>query len=279
MKKWNELRRRLPVSVFQTASLYATFACYYIILSVFPAGMFAVTVLPHLSLPFEIWQSSFLPPEMLQALDYLRHAMQQVSSPPIFSFSVIIWIWSASKGIHAVSQGFDAVLQAKQEDRMLRKRIVSMLNFLLLSVSLLLTMLIQVFGRQILDLLQQQLPFLSSFLLHFRTLWSFLFLTGVFAVLYRIHPNSPLPFRICLYGGMLCAAGWICFSFLFSIYVTYFSGQYRILGNLGALLLTSIWLRYCMMMLFLGISFSKFRWESKCSVVKSLISLFKDIHE
>ena len=53
-------------------------------------------------------------------------------------------------------------------------------------------------------------------------------------------------------GALFTGAGWILFSYIFSVYINNFSNYSRIYGSLTAIVLLMLWLYSCMTILLYG---------------------------
>ena len=58
---------------------------------------------------------------------------------PPFTFilnieNIILWLWTASKGIWSISKGFDAILTRENPQSFLKKRLISVLHFIILNI-------------------------------------------------------------------------------------------------------------------------------------------------
>ena len=285
MKTIKTLKKLLQKSSCRTASLYTSCACYYIILSILPAFLFLLSLLSFLPLSQEaVWRflQTVIPEPLVKPITDLIRMVQRETTVPLFSVSALIWVWSASKGIFFIADGMDAVLRIPIGQSFVRKRVSAMLRFLMLSLSLVLTALLYLFGERLLAVSADLLPGLSDFLLtvvHHRVISSFVLLSVIFSLVYRLHPGAELKYPYCLSGGAATAAGWLLFTWMFSIYVNHFSSQYRLFGEIGTLLLLSVWLRYCILILLYGIKYAALRSKGHKSMLRYIQLLFRNIHE
>ena len=94
-----------------------------------------------------------------------------------------------------------------------------------------------------------------------RSVIFFLALTVLFATAYKALAKSRLSFVQQLPGAALAAAGWILYSFGYSIYIRYFSRYSALYGSLGAVMLLMLWLYMCMNILLCGALFNRLRSE------------------
>ena len=120
---------------------------------------------------------------------------------------------------------------------------------------LLITLVLNVFGTSLLQLLPLQdlsiLQFLWE-LVDSRFLLMLFLQTGLFTAMFMALPNQHNTFRDSLPGALLASAGWLVFSDLYSIYVENFSGYANVYGSVYAVALSMLWLYFCISIVFYG---------------------------
>ena len=234
MKRWNNLRKLWAPFSESRASVYAASACYYILLSILPSALLFMSLLPNLPISFrtwEIWFSQLLPEPFQPVAAYVLEQIERSEAFPYLSLSALTVLWSASKGIIAITDGLNAVLCHEEPVDFFRKRVLGMRSFLFFMLLLILLLI----GQTI----------LSGY-------FAFALLILLFAMLYRFLPGRKLPFRCSILGGAFTATGWITVSWLFSVYVDHFDRYHRLYGTIGLLILACIWLQICILMILYG---------------------------
>ena len=73
-----------------------------------------------------------------------------------------------------------------------------------------------------------------------------------FALIFTFLPNGCNRFRDTLPGALLASAGWLIFSWGFSVYVERFAGLQNIYGSVYSVALGMLWLYFCLCILFYG---------------------------
>lgn len=81
---------------------------------------------------------------------------------------------------------------------------------------------------------------------------SFVFVSGLFAGLYRAAPNADVPWPHAATGGILAAAGLALLQWLFSEYVIGFAAYRIVYGAFAALPIFLVWLHLCWSVVLLG---------------------------
>lgn len=229
MRIWNTLRPIwLPFHSSQ-ATLYASSACFYLLLSFAPALMLLFTLSdPRWLLP----ALELVPSALRPVLTALLRSLRENGTIMTRSLSGMVVLWSAARGSRSVMEGVYHVLHHQPSP--LRRRVFGLILLLaLLPVCLLLRF------------FQQGAPGL-------RLLFPALPLSICFSLLYWSGARRTIRYRWCLAGGLLGGGSWMLFSWLYSLYIQWFSGTVRIYGALGLLLLAVIWLRICVLLLLYG---------------------------
>lgn len=136
-----------------------------------------------------------------------------------------------------------------------QKWLISFFCSLLLLACILATLLMQVFGTSLYDSAVSHgwraAGFLLS-LLQVRWILSFGLLTLVFCLLYTVLPYRRYRFLQNLPGALITTAGWLIFSSLFGFYVDNFSNYSSLYGSLTVVIITMLWIYFCMNLIFCG---------------------------
>lgn len=126
-----------------------------------------------------------------------------------------------------------------------------------LFVILLASLVLIVLGSTINDFLSphlKSLPDIIGIIYHLRYILIFMFLTVLFALIYRNFPNisrsehKEYGFRSQLPGAFLCTVSWYVLSFGISVYVSDFNG-FSVYGGLTRIAVIMIWFYFLMVCL------------------------------
>lgn len=238
--------------------VHAANAGYFIILSVFPALVLTVSLLRYTTLDIHdllgllegLLPQALLPDAELLILDTYRTA-----SKAVVGLSALTALWSASRGIYGLLTGLNAVYGVSENRGWLYTRLISVVYTFAFLLVLLLTLVLHVFGTEVVELLKaSRLPFFR-FLTGFIDLRFFLLLflqTAVFTAMFMVFPNKRNRFASSLPGALLASIGWLIFSQLFSVYVEHFSNYGKLYGSVYALALSMLWLYFCLSIVFYG---------------------------
>lgn len=238
--------------------VYAGNASFFLLLSCFPLTSLLLALLPYTVGTRSDLMTLLLgvvPQTLLPFFSYLTDALDTASRPAVVSASALITLWSASKGLLSLLRGLNAVCNAEETRGFLRVRLLCTAYTLLFLLSLILTLTLHVWGRQLLAVLtahKARLALLLSGLLQHLHLYSAAFLTALFSALFLALPCRRTPLSHALPGAAAAAAVWIAFSYAFSFYVNRFSSVPQLYGGLAAIALTMLWLYSCLSILFYG---------------------------
>ncbi len=254
-KKVQSLARR--IGSYQVP-VYAGNATFFIVLAVFPALMLILSLLqftPYTASDFTALLEEVLPDVLEPLIVYITDEMLSLNAGAVISITAITALWSASRGVLGVINGLNAIYGAAETRSYLFKRLLALIYMVMLIFAILLTLILYVFGQRIQSMITAKLPALTGltiFLMQFKYVVILGYLTLLFTLIFKVFPNQHTKFMYCVPGALLAALGWLGFSALFSIYVDHFSNYSRIYGSLTTIILTMLWLYFCMCILFFG---------------------------
>jgi len=237
---------------------YAANAGYFIVLSVFPALVLILSVLRYTNLDAgDLLRllEAFLPGALLPAAEKLLISTYAHTSTAVVSVSAVTALWSASRGIYGLLTGLNGIYGVEESRGYVYTRLMSVFYTFLFVVVLVLTLVLNVFGESILQMLPPASTPLGHFLsevVSLRFLLTLLLQTGLFTAMFMALPNRKNRFRESLPGAVLASLGWLGFTELFSVYVESFSGYSNVYGSVYAVALSMLWLYFCLSIVFYG---------------------------
>ncbi|MBO2527957.1 MAG: hypothetical protein CW335_07295 [Clostridiales bacterium] len=262
MKYYRMLRKGLhEIAEFQIP-LYSANAAFYIVLSIFPALILVVGLLPFIGYSESDLLTSIhgLVPTVLEpVIANILSDMSANSSGVLLSLTAIGAVWSSSRGVYCIQMGLNAIHKVKESRGYFFRRFLCMGYMLLLIAALMLTLVIHGFGQEIALWCQQgTVPILQFFvkLLQFRALILAVLLSALFCAIYCVFPNRKQSIRVCLPGAITAALGWLIFTYLFSFYVRHSNSYSLFYGSLSAIAFGMLWLFVCICILFYGALFN-----------------------
>lgn len=257
-------------------------SAFFIILSSVPLSMFIVSLFQNLNIPIGLIEdglSGIFAAEMIdQITAYLDAAYQ--SAMGISFVSLIVTLWSASQGIHAITNGLNRVYDAYENRNWLFLRVRAMLYTVMLFAIILALLIILVLGDTISNFLKPFLDGLPDFvtvIFNLRYLIIFVSLIIILALIYRNFPNmrrkqrKEYGIKSQFPGAFLCTISWFVLSLGISIYVDDFNG-FSIYGGLTRLAVIMIWIYFCMIILMICAEINcVYHDKLKCFHFKNLI--------
>ena len=238
-------------------SAYAAQAAYFLIMSFIPFVLFLTAIVQYTPLTYREVRQAIMSvvPENLQG--FVLNIVAEVfsKSAAVLPLSALVALWSSGKGMQALINGLNTIYHVKETRNWLVNRIYSMFYMFLFVLALIASLLLLVMGNRIHVLISGYVPFLGNVIgriLGAKTFLVFVMLFLVFLVLYRYLPNRRASLKSQVPGAFLTAVAWSVFSYLFSLYFTFFPDFSIMYGSLSTLILVMVWLYFCMNLLLYG---------------------------
>lgn len=244
-------------------SAFSAQAAFFIIISFFPFIMLLLSMIKFtqidesdmLKLFTQIFPTA-VNPFMVTIIDQIYHT---TTSSTLISATAITTLWSAGKGFLAIMRGLNAVYDIDETRHYLHLRVISAFYTLAFAITIIMTMGLFVFGNRLFMWIKQKLPVYMDtalVIISLRTILGLLILILFFLIIYVVIPNRKAKLMNELPGAMICAAGWMGFSYAFSYYIDNFSDYSSMYGSLTAVVLFMLWMYFCMYILFIGAEFN-----------------------
>ncbi len=238
-------------------------AAFFIIISFFPFIMLLLSLV----YLFPLEESNVLRfitevfPTTVSAMLFsvITEIYDNAASSTVISITAITALWSAAKGFLAIMKGLNAVYEINETRNYFFLRAIAAFYTLIFAIMLLATMVLFVFGNRLYFWIQQKIPIIKDtalVIISLRTILGLVILIVFFLIIYIVIPNRKTRIMNELPGAMICAAGWMGFSYAFSYYIDNFSNYSSMYGSLTAIVLFMLWMYFCMYLLFLGAEFN-----------------------
>ena len=222
---------------------------YFLVLAVFPAAIFVLSLLPYLSIP-----------HLQQAINDLLHQVLPTQSANLFEapvryvasekaggrliFGLILALWSACTGIYAIMQELNVAYDAEDRRPFWKTRAIAILLMLLFVVLVVGSLSLVIFGGVVQSWLASMIGWSRPLFIFFATLrWIIIgasLLLGL-ALVYRFGPDVRLKFRFVSPGNVTGSALIALASIGFRIYVSKFGNYGATYGSLGAVIILMLW--------------------------------------
>ena len=264
-KKWTKAARLFsPIKRFfyyyrlLEVNVYAAYAAYFILLSVFPAIMLLIAILQFTSISanaLEILIKGLVPDSLGELVEYMVRELFAGDSMAVLSVSAVTALWMSSKGVYSLHRGLNKVYNQGIKRNGIVVRLECALFTLLLLVALVATVVLLALRKDLLlsmEMERGRLIEILSRLLTFRLPITFVLLTLLFTGLYCVFPHRRERFRDSLPGAAAAAGLWIVFTRLFTLYVEKLGNYSLYYGSLSTIAVAMLWLYVCMLILFCG---------------------------
>lgn len=253
-------------------AVYASGAAFFLFLSIIPMIMLVSGLLPHGAIAQKDMvniSQAVIPERVYSFLMGIVDSYHR-SNMTLLSFSAVVIVWSASKGMLALIRGLNHIYEVDESRNYIVLRLKAAFYTVFLLFALVLSIGILVFGNTVAKMLIPDGGFAE-------TLWRVfgglrhVFVAGmisvVFCTMYSLLPNNQLSWREHYPGAVFTSVFWTLYSFAFSVYIDYFDG-FAMYGSLTTIIIVMIWLYFCMYIFFCGALVNKWIFEREVEVGK-----------
>lgn len=231
---------------------------YYLILAFFPFLFFLINLLSFTPLSNRVFIANFtviLPAETASIIKNVLIQTVQAKSTTLLLFGMLTSLWAASRGMMSIIRGLNHSYGVKETRHFLQLNTIAIASTIGLSVMMVLSLFMIVFGRiigsYIFGLVGAKTLFYSLWA-YFRYGISLALMIATFFILYRYLPNKRLKARSIILGTAFTTIGWISASMAFSLYINRFANYELIYGSLGGIFALIIWLYISTLIFLLG---------------------------
>lgn len=231
---------------------------FFFLLSLFPLLIFLFTLLPYLNLDQSeifIMIRDFAPESVATLLEDTLNDVLRNRNSGLLSFGIIATIWSAAKGMNALTRALNRSYYQEETRSFLIARGMSVVFTIMLIGVLIVALVLPVFGQQIGMLAFSYLGLAEGFLelwASLRLLLPPILIYCVFSLIYWLVPNLKLRYRSVILGSVFSTVGWIVTSLGFSFYVGNYGSYSNTYGSIGAIIVLMMWLYLSGIILMLG---------------------------
>ena len=171
------------------------------------------------------------------------------------SITLLIAIWSAGRGVLAISNGLNCIRGSVETRNYFFLRLRAAVYTVLFLVAIILSLVLLGFGNSISFLVNEYIPviqYIMDFIIEIRTIVMICVLIIVTVCIYQFLPNKRGKLKYQFPGALFTAFGWTFASFLFSVYMEIFQGFSNMYGSLTTIIIIMLWLYFCMYVMLLG---------------------------
>ena len=231
-------------------------AAFFVLLSAMPFFVFLSAVLRYVP-----WSEAdpieLLPETLRQVLAGIKN--EGAPSAAVLSVSAVTALWSASRGIVAVTRGLNSMFGLTERRSYVLLRFFAFAETLILEIVLLCTLGGSIRSEELRTILG--IEGTAGMILQ-KTFGVFL-LTGFFLFLYALLPDHTTSLRNQFPGAFAAAVGWTVFTEGYSFYVEKIANFSRLYGTLSNMAMLMLWLYLCLYLFFLGALLNRFLQRAK----------------
>lgn len=191
------------------------------------------------------------------------------SGTAVISVSAITMLWSASKGIYALMDGFNSMYKLRDKYPPMKLRAVSVVYTFVMIIVFAIVMSVYVFVSHYYKIYIHAnfdvSTLMGKFILFARFAFGWILFYAFILMMYVLLPGGfgfpkddeeKVQFRKRVKsqaaGAAFCSVAWLLISRIFLIYVKVFPNFSVMYGSLAGIVLAMIWLYFCMYFLFIG---------------------------
>ena len=247
-------------------SAFSAQTTFFLLISFFPFVIIFITLTQYLHLEqnmeFLHVTSNIIPSNIISLLnDILQEIYSKTGA--VISVSVVTLLWSASKGINAFNNCFNDIYNIKENKNYFFIRFLAIIYTVVFISLLFLSIIVFVFGTQLYFAISKWLPnslvsYTANNIINIRSAVGIIIFFLFFVLLYRFLPNKKIKSTKTIPGALFATLGWLCVSFVFSAFVNYITRLSYIYGSLSGVVITLLWLYFCIYIVFIGAEINYF---------------------
>lgn len=233
---------------------------YYLLLSVFPAAIFLLSLLPYLPIAnlqqaiMDLLQQA-LPEQTANLFEGVIQSVVSNKKGGLLTFGLLFTLWSASSGLYAIMQQLNITYDVKEGRPFWKTRGTAIILMTLFFILVIGAFALMIFGRTIQNAIAGFLGTSHALLITFATIrWiiiAFFLLLG-FALIYYFGPDVEQKFRFITPGSVVGVVLLGLTSLAFRIYISNFSNYDATYGSLGAVIILMVWLYISGLVILIG---------------------------
>lgn len=243
---------------------YAAQATFFVLLSFFPFVVLMVMLVSKMSFMRTniIFQLLDFAPEQFD--DYILYVVDDILFSNTNSFTIItllITIWSAAKGIQALTYGLNKIYKVEKTKNYIIIRLISALYTVIFMLICIAIMILYIFGTKIAEKIIEVKPDFKEatiLVLSLKGILSFVIIFFVILLIYYQFPSRKGKLKDEFIGAAIAAFAWIAITKGFSFYVKFISKDSYMYGSLTSVVLCILWLYIEMQVILYGAEINYF---------------------
>lgn len=231
---------------------------YYYLLSSIPLLVVAFSIIPYFKIsPTDAMDfiHKVLPSEIANVLEDNIISLVQEPKGGLLAIGAVAALWTASNAMTAFMKASNEAYSVEETRNFFKVRGTALLLTLGMIMSLVIAILLPIFGTVIVDFMKSFLGISSSLALLLNVIrWvlAIVIITVILMLLYRFAPNKSFPFSHIIPGALTASILWQVASLGFSFYVGNFASYSATYGSLGGIIILMVWFFLTGMILMIG---------------------------
>lgn len=252
-------------------SAFAAQSAFFLLLSMFPLVMTLLTLVKYL--PFTELQivglmEEIFPQEISSNFEFMVAEIYHGSNSMVMTVaSVLLTVWSASKGTMAIGRGLTFMAGKEDDVNYFLRRALHALYTLIFCVMMVAVMVIYILGDIIIAKLLTRLDAVNNtqlvdtvagMLSLIKITFAPTVLFGVMIVAYWALPVERVKLKTAVPGAAFTSVCWMLLSFGVSFYINTVGINTYMYGSLASVILIALWIYMCMYVMLIGAEINKF---------------------
>jgi len=243
---------------YDHVSSFAGHAALFLLMSLFPMAMFCISMFNYLPIDtgsFTHYMMNIIPKSFTPLLHQILEEAYAESTTMMKSFTIIVMLFCASKGVYAIIIGMNAVYGIRETRSMPLLYALAVSYVVIFFAAIGLMMVLIVLGNNIFSWLLQFVPGMAVFSNLFRYgkyLCMLVLLIVFFLLIYMNVPNRRSRIRYEFGGALFSTVAWLVYSWAFSFYISNFANYSVTYGSLATVVIFILWLYGTMNIIFVG---------------------------
>ena len=236
---------------------YAAQSAYFFMLCMIPIILLLITMVQYTPVTKADVMTAVIQVFPTSVDSMITSIVNQVynQSSGIIPITVVVALWSAGKGVLAMTSGLNCVYKCNETRNYIFLRIRATIYTVMFILVIIFLLVLSVFGNTLNIFIAAHVPILKNLadrLIAMRTIITPIVLMVFCLLIYKFLPNRKDKLRKQLPGSVFAAIGWMIVSWIFSVYVDIFKGFSDMYGSLTTIVLIMLWMYFCMYCVLLG---------------------------
>lgn len=236
---------------------YAAQTAYFLMLSLIPIILLLLTLIKYTPVTKADVMTAVIQvfPSSVDSL--ITSIVNQVynQSMGVVPLTLLVTLWSAGKGVLALTTGLNCVYKCNETRNYVILRIRATVYTVMMILVIIFLLVLAVFGNTLNIFIGRHVPILAGIadkMLELRSIITPIVMIIFSLIIYKFLPNRKCRFWSQIPGAVFATVGWMIISWIFSVYVDVFTGFSSMYGSLTTIVLVMLWLYFCMYSTLLG---------------------------